>query len=117
MELQELALRSRDEIEQEIHRIYPDPTDRLYANDFDEAMEKRIEMRESIYRLQIEALLDGRLTVEQVVAQHHNPYSEMCDIEDDTNRNLLWQALIDQQNGEKSRFEIVEDTAYHLDLL
>ncbi len=117
MELQDLALCTHDEIEQEIHRIYPDPPNQHYNDEFDQAMEKRIELRETIYHLQIEALLDGRLSIDQVVAQHHNPFSDMSELIDDINRDLLKQALNDLKTGVKSRYEIVKDTAYYLDPL
>ncbi len=117
MELNELALLSRDEIEQEIHRRFPDPKGRSYADELDQAMEKRIDLRETIYRLQVEALLDGKLTVDQVVDQHHNPYSEDWELEDYLNRTILQQALQHFQDGLIDRDEIVDDTVYHLDLV
>ena len=117
MELEELALLTREEIVKEIYRRYPDPTGPTHADAYDQALEKRVRLRETISKLQIAALLDGKLTIDQVVEQNHSPYDDPELDTDGVHRSVLEQALQDWKEGVKSREEIIEETDYYLGLL
>ena len=113
MELKELALRTREEIEKEIDRIYPKPENPANSDEVDQVMEKRVELRKDITRLQVKALLDGKLTIDQVVAQLH---SEKDNDVDSRHRKVLTDALEELKSGE-DREDIIGKTAEYLGLL
>ena len=113
MELKELALRTREEIEQEISRIYPKPENPANSDEIDQVMEKRVELRKNIARLQVEALLDGKLTINQVVAQLH---SEEDNDVDSIHRKVLTDALEELKSG-GNRVNIIGKTVENLKLL
>lgn len=119
MELEELALLTSEEIEQEIQRIYPDPIgDGHYADEYDQVREKRIELHRTILRIQIEAFLDGKHPMENFVTQlrYPRPKSLLTEREDCIRRKLLLRALSDLKYGEKTRNEIIEDLFYQFNL-
>ena len=105
MKLEELALCTREEFELELNKLCPEPTDDMDPGERDAVFEKRVSIRRSIRRLRIEALLDGRLTVDQVVDQEHD---EDHDI-DGIHRDILKKALKEFNEG-KNRSEIIEET-------
>lgn len=113
MELKEIALRTRKEIEQEISRIYHKPENPANSDEVDQVMEKRVELRKNIARLQVEALLDGKLTINQVVAQLH---SEEDNDVDSIHRKVLTNALEEQKRGKK-REDIIGETVDNLELV
>lgn len=117
MKLEELALLTREEIEKEIYRCYPDPSEPANPYEIDQAGMNRIRLHQEISRLQIEALLDGKLSIDQVVEQNHDPNADPREGIDDIHRKLLEQALLDYQKSEKDRYKIVSETVYHLGLL
>ena len=114
MKLEELALLTREEIEKEIYRRYPDPTGPTHADAYDQAAEKRVRLRETISQLQIAALLDGKLTIDQVVEQNHSPYDDPELDTDGVHRSILEQALQDWKEDKKSRNIIIEETCHNL---
>ena len=119
MELEKLALLSSEEIEQEIQRLYPEPTgDDHHADEYDQVREKRIALHRTILRLQIEAFLDGRHPVENFVTQLRFPatYSPLTEMEDCIRRKLLLRALEDMRYGEKTHDEIFDEVYYQLNL-
>jgi hypothetical protein len=69
MELEKIALCTREEFEQELNKLCPEPTDDMNPGEYDAAFKERVRIRESVKRLRIEALLDGKLTVDQVGEQ------------------------------------------------
>lgn len=116
MELKELALRTREEIEQELDKICPYPDDSANPGEEDHVLEERAEFRKSIRRYQVEALLDGKLTVDQVVDQvHSEDQDENLDL-DGIHRDILEKALEEFKEG-KNRSEIIEETFNALELL
>ena len=117
MELEELALLTREGIEKEIYRRYPDPTGPTHADAYDQASERRVRLRETISKLQIGALLDGKLTIDQVVEQNHDPNANPKLDLDGIHRSLLENALQDLLEGVKTREAIIEETCHNLDLL
>ena len=119
MEIEELALLTREEIEKEIHSRYPDPKPENDPHGFmyDIVLENRFHLREIISRLQIGALFDGKLTIDQVVEQNHNPYADPELDTDEIHRMVLEQALEELQEGRKSREEIIGETDYYLNLM
>ena len=114
MELKELALRTREEIEQEIDKICPYPGDSANPGELDYVLTERAEIRKSIRSYQIEALLDGKLTVDQVVDRQHvngdGPY------EDELHRKCLKEALEDLKKG-RDREDIITETERFLELI
>lgn len=106
MELKELALRTREEIEQEISRIYPIPENPANSDEVDQVLEKRVEFRKNIIRLQVEAMLDGKLTIDQVVAQLHAEEKD----EEGTNRKILTEAMEELEKG-GNREDIIHRTS------
>ena len=116
MTLEELALCTREEFEQELNRMCPCSLDDLNPGEYDAAFAERVRIRESIKWLRIEALLDGKLTVDQVVDQEHEEYGdEDLDI-DGIHRGILEKALENLKEG-KERSEIIEETFDALELL
>ena len=113
MELKELALRTRAEIEQELSKIYPEPENPANPDEIDQVLEKRAEAMKSIMRLQVEALLDGKLSIDQVVAQLH---SEEDNDVDSIHRKVLTDALEELKSG-GNRVNIIGKTIDNLKLL
>ena len=108
MKLEELALCTREEFEQELNKMCPDSKCKNPA-DYDAVFAERVSIRRSVKRLRIEALLDGKLTVEQVVAQEHvDDNDEYLDL-DGMNRGALKKALERLKAGD-DRSEIIDDT-------
>ena len=108
MKLEELALCTREEFEKELNKLCPNPTDDMNPGEYDAAFNERVRIRESIKRARIEALLDGKLTVDQIADQE-------CD-EDEDLRGFFEKVLKKQKEG-KDRREIVEETVNILELL
>ena len=117
MELEELAMLTREEIEKEIYRRYPDPIDDPHGFKYDIVLKNRFNLRVAISYLQIGALLDGKLTIDQVVEQNHSPYDDPELDTDGVHRSVLEQALQDWKEGVKSREKIIEETDYYLSLM
>ena len=108
MNLEELALCTREEFEKELNKLCPNPTDDMNPGEYDAAFNERVRIRESIKRARIEALLDGKLTVDQIADQE-------CD-EDEDLRGFFEKVLGKLKEG-KDRREIVEETVNILELL
>ena len=108
MKLEELALCTREEFEKELNKLCPNPTDDMNPGEYDAAFSERVRIRESIKRARIEALLDGKLTVDQIADQE-------CD-EDEDLRGFFEKVLEKLKEG-KDRDEIVEETVNILELL
>ena len=104
MKLEELALCTREEFEKELNKLCPNPTDDMNPGEYDAAFNERVRIRESIKRARIEALLDGKLTVDQIADQ-----------EEDL-RGFFEKVLGKLKEG-KDRREIVEETVNILELL
>ena len=101
MKLEDLALCTREEFEQELNKMCPDSKCKN-PGDYDAVFA-------SVKRLRIEALLDGKLTVDQVVAQEHTDGNdEYLDL-DGMNRGALKEALERLKAGD-DRSEIIDDT-------
>ena len=116
MELEELALCTREEFEQELNKLCPNPIDDMNPGEYDAAFEKRVRMREGIKWSRIEALLDGKLTVDQVVEQEHSDYDDDDIDYDGIHRGILERALEKLKEG-KDRSEIIEETIDALELI
>ena len=108
MTLEELALCTREEFEKELNKLCPNPTDDMNPGEYDAAFNERVRIRESIKRARIEALLDGKLTIDQIADQE-------CD-EDEDLRGFFEKVLGKLKEG-KDRREIVEETVNILELL
>ena len=116
MEFEKLALCTRKEFEQELNKMCPYPPDDMNPGEYDAAFEKRVRARNGIKWSRIEALLDGKLTVDQVVEQESSGYQdEDLDI-DGIHRGILERALEKLKEG-KDRSEILEETVDALELL
>ena len=111
MELEKLALLTREEIEKGINKMCPYPANPENAYEVDTVLRERVNIRQSLKRLQIEALLDGKLTVDQVLEQQ---YSE--DDEGGIGRNTLEDAIKEVKEG-GSRYEVVERIFEYMELL
>jgi len=108
MKLEELALCTREEFEQQLNKMCPDSKCKN-SGDYDAVFAERASIRRSVKRLRIEALLDGKLTVDQVVAQEHTDGNdEYLDL-DGMNRGSLKEALERLKAGD-DRSEIIDDT-------
>ena len=114
MKLEELALCTREEFEKELNKLCPNPTDDMNPGEYDAAFNENVRIRESIKRARIEALLDGKLTVDQVVEQEHEEDDEL-DL-DGIHRGILERALEKFKEG-GDRSEIIEDTVESLELI
>ena len=114
MDLKELALRTREEIEQDLNKMCPLPENPQNPGDYDQVFDNEVEIRKTILRYQVEALLDGKLTIDQVVAQQHSENDEK-DV-DDIHRNRL-EAAIDELKEGKNREDIVTETVNCLELV
>jgi len=94
--------------------LHPSATDDMNPGEYDAAIAARARIRNSIKRARIEALLDGKLTVNQVVEQEHEEDEEL-DL-DGIHRGILEGALEKLKEG-VSRYEIIDDTAESLELI
>ena len=103
MELKELALCTREEFEQELNKLCPDSMD-MNPGEYDATYNERVRIRSCIMRLRIEALFDGKLTVEQVVEQEHEEEKDL----DGIHRGILEKSLKKLKEG-KDRSDIVEE--------
>ena len=108
MKLEELALCTREEFEKELNKLCPNPTDDMNPGEYDAAFNERVRIRESIKRLRIEALLDGKLTVDQIADQERDGDEDL--------RGFFEKVLGKLKEG-KDRREIVEETVNILELL
>lgn len=116
MKQEELALCTREEFEQELNRLCPCSMDSMNPGEYDSAFEERVRIRRGVKWLRIEALLDGKLTVDQVVDQEHvEGDDEDLDL-DGIHRGVLERALEKLKEG-KDRDEIIEETFDALELL
>ena len=116
MVLEELALCTREEFKKELNRLCPYPTDDMNPGEYDAAFEERVRIRRSVKWLRIEALLDGKLTVDQVVDQEHEEGGDEDLDLDGIHRGILERALEKLKEG-KDRDEIIEETFDLLELL
>ena len=111
MELEELALLTREEIEKEINKMCPYPANPKNLYEEDRVLHERVNIRQSLKRLQIEAMLDGKLTVDQVLEQQ---YSE--DDEGGIGRGCLERAIEEVKEG-GSRYEVIGRLFEYMELL
>ena len=116
MKLEELALCTREEFEQKLNRMCPCSLDDLNPGEFDATFAERVRTRRSVKWLRIEALLDGKLTVDQVVDQEHEEDDDEDLDLDGIHRGILERALEKLKDG-KDRNEIIEETTDALELL
>ena len=116
MEFEKLALCNREEFEQELNKMCPYPTDDMNRGEYDAAFEKRVRVRNDIKWSRIEALLDGKLTVDQVVEQESYGYQDENLDTDGIHRGILEKALEKLKEG-KNRSEIIEETVDALELI
>ena len=113
MKLEDLALCTREEFEQQLNKMCPD-SNCVNSGEYDAVFEERVKIRNSIKRLRIEALLDGKLTIDQVVEQEHSEFEDL-DL-DSKRRRSLEKALKRLKEGE-DRNKIIDDTLDALELL
>jgi hypothetical protein len=114
MKQEKLALCNREEFEQELDKLCPSPTLDMNPGDYDAAIAERASIRKDTIWDRIEALLDGKLTVDQVVEQEHDEDEEI-DL-DGIHRGILERALEKFKEG-VDRHEIIEDTVESLELI
>ena len=115
MNLEELALCTREEFEKQLNKMCPG-SNCMDPGDYDAVFAERVSIRRSVKRLRIEALLDGKLTVDQVVAQEHTDGNdEYLDL-DGMNRGALKEALERLKAGD-DRSEIIDDTFDAMEML
>ena len=112
MKQEELALCTREEFEQKLNKLYPYSLDNMNPGEFDAAFAERVRIRESIKWLRIEALLDGKLTVDQVVDQESSG-----DEEEDLGLKRFLEKTLEKLKKGKDRDEIIEETFDVLELL
>ena len=108
MTLEELALCTREEFEQELNKLCPNPTDNMNPGEYDAAFAERVRIRESIKRLRIEALLDGKLTVDQIADQERDG---------DEDLRGFFEKVLEKLKEGKGRSEIIEETVNILELI
>ena len=114
MELKELALCTREKFEQELNRMCPDNS--MDPGEYDAVFEERVRIRSNVKWYRIEALLDGKLTIDQVVDQEHEEDDdEYLDL-DGIHRGILERALEKLKEGKK-REDIIDETFDALELL
>ena len=116
MKLEELALCTREEFEKELNKLCPNPTDDMNPGEYDAAFNERVRIRESIKRARIEALLDGNLTIDQVVDQEHDENDDEFLDSDGIHRGIQEKALEKLKEG-KDRGDIIDETVDALELL
>ena len=114
MKQEKLALCNREEFEQKLDKLCPSPTLDMNPGDYDAAIAERASIRKDTKWDRIEALLDGKLTVDEVVEQEHEDDDEL-DI-DGIHRGILERALEKFKEG-VDRHEIIEDTVESLELI
>lgn len=114
MKLEELALCTREEFERELNKLHPSATDDMNPDEYDAAIAARARIRNCIKWARIEALLDGKFTVDQVVEQEHEEDEEL-DL-DGIHRGILEGALEKLKEG-VSRYEIIDDTVESLEMI
>jgi hypothetical protein len=114
MEQIKLTLCNREEFEQELDKLCPSPTLDMNPGDYDAAIAERASIRKDTIWDRIEALLDGKLTVDQVVEQEHDEDEEIY--LDGIHRGILERALEKFKEG-VDRHEIIEDTVESLELI
>lgn len=115
MKLEELALCTREEFEQQLNKMCPD-SNCMNPGEYDAVFEERVRIRNGIKRLRIEALLDGKLTLDQVVDQEHEEGGDDDLDLDGIHRATLEKALEKLKEGE-DRSDIIDDTLDALELL
>ncbi len=115
MKLKELALCTREKFEQELNRMCPD-SNCMDPGEYDTVFEERVRIRSSVKWYRIEALLDGKLTVDQVVDQEHEEYGDEDLDSDGIHRGILERAL-EQLKERKDRGDIIDETVDSLELL
>ena len=116
MKLEDLALCTREEFEQELNKLCPSPTLDMNPGDYDAAIAERASIRKDTMWDRIEALLDGKLTVDQVVDQEHEEYGDEDLDSDGIHRGILERAL-EQLKERKDRGDIIDETVDSLELL
>jgi hypothetical protein len=116
MKQEDLALCTREEFEQELNRLCPCSVDSMNPGEFDAAFEERVRTRREVKWLRIEALLDGKLTVDQVVDQEHEDGGDEDLDLDGIHRGILEKALEQLKEG-KDREDIIDETVDALELL
>ena len=114
MKQEKLALCTSEEFEQELNKLCPSPTLDMNPGDYDAAISERASIRKDTMWDRIEALLDGKLTVDQVVEQEHEENEEL-DL-DGIHRGILEKALEKFKEG-ADRHDIIEDTVESLELI
>ena len=77
MKQEKLAMCNREEFEQELDKLCPSPTLDMNPGDYDAAIAERASIRKDTIWDRIEALLDGKLTVDEVVEQEHEEDEEL----------------------------------------
>jgi len=115
MKIEELALCTREEFEQQLNKMCPD-SNCTNPGEYDAVFEERVRIRNGIKRLRIEALLDGKLTLDQVVDQEHEEGGDDDLDLDGIHRATLEKALEKLKEGE-DRSDIIDDTLDALELL
>lgn len=115
MNLEELALCTREEFEKQLNKMCPD-SNSMDPGEYDAVFSERVRIRNSIKRLRIEALLDGKLTVDQVVVQEHTDGNDEDLDLDGIHRGSLEKALERLKAGE-DRSVIISDTLYAMEML
>ena len=88
----------------------------MNPGEYDAVFEERVRIRHSIKRLRIEALLDGKLTLDRVVDQEHEEGGDDDLDLDGIHRATLEKALEKLKEGE-DRSDIIDDTLDALELL
>jgi hypothetical protein len=114
MKQEKLALCTSEEFEQKLDKLCPSPTLDMNPGDYDAAIAERASIRKNTKWDRIEALLDGKLTVDEVVEQEHEDDDEL-DI-DGIHRGILESALEKYKEG-GDRYEIIGDTVESLELI
>ena len=115
MELEELALLTREEIEKELNKMCPYSANPKNLYEEEVVLRERVNIRHCLMRLQIEALLDGKLTIDQVVAQLHTEQKDDDLDLDGMHRGILRDAL-DELNDGKERWDVVEKALDDLEM-
>ena len=108
MTLKELAFCTREEFEKELNNLCPNPTDNMNSGEYDTAFAERVRIRESIKRWRIEALLDGKLTVDQIADQERDG---------DEDLRGFFEKVLEKFKEGKDRDEIIEETVNILELI
>ena len=88
--------------------MYPGNPKNAYEEDT--ILRERVNIRQSLKRLQIEALLDGKLTIDQVLEQNNSE-----DDEGGIGRGTLEDAIKEVEEGD-SKYEVVERIFEYMEL-